>query len=68
MMVNVCREERSRLRSVMAAAASGRVRSCRERGMTLIEILVVLTLIGVVLGIVVSNYLGKCVQAKEKAA
>jgi general secretion pathway protein G len=38
------------------------------RGMTLIEILVVLTLIGVVLGIVGSNYLGKSEQAKAKAA
>ena len=36
--------------------------------MTLIEILVVLTLIGVVLGIVGSNYLGKSEQAKAKAA
>ncbi len=40
----------------------------RARGMTLIEILVVLTLIGVVLGIVGSNYLGKSEQAKAKAA
>ena len=40
----------------------------RELGMTLIEILVVLTLIGVVLGIVGSNYLGKSEQAKAKAA
>ena len=40
----------------------------RERGMTLIEILVVLMLIGVVLGIVGSNYLGKSEQAKAKAA
>jgi general secretion pathway protein G len=38
-----------------------------ERGMTLIEILVVLTLIGVVLGILGSNYLGKSEQAKAKA-
>ncbi len=43
-------------------------RGLRERGMTLIEILVVLTLIGVVLGIVGSNYLGKSEQAKAKAA
>jgi general secretion pathway protein G len=40
----------------------------RQRGMTLIEILVVLTLIGVVLGLVGSNYLGKSEQAKAKAA
>jgi general secretion pathway protein G len=39
-----------------------------QAGMTLIEILVVLTLIGVVLGIVGSNYLGKSEQAKAKAA
>ena len=42
-------------------------RSLFERGMTLIEILVVLTLIGVVLGLVGSNYLGKSEQAKAKA-
>ncbi|MBU6485353.1 MAG: type II secretion system major pseudopilin GspG [Betaproteobacteria bacterium] len=42
-------------------------RSLRERGMTLIEILVVLTLIGVVLGLVGSNYLGKSEQVKAKA-
>jgi general secretion pathway protein G len=40
----------------------------RHAGMTLIEILVVLTLIGVVLGIVGTNYLGQCEQAKAKAA
>ena len=40
----------------------------RQAGMTLIEILVVLTLIGVVLGVVGSNYLGKSEQAKAKAA
>ena len=40
----------------------------RHAGMTLIEILVVLTLIGVVLGIVGTNYLGKSEQAKAKAA
>src|SRR5690348_3955029 len=43
-------------------------RDLRQLGMTLIEILVVLTLIGVVLGIVGSNYLGKSEQAKAKAA
>jgi len=43
-------------------------RNTPQRGMTLIEILVVLTLIGVVLGIVGSNYLGKSEQAKAKAA
>ena len=49
-------------------APAAQCRSARERGMTLIEILVVLTLIGVVLGIVGSNYLGKSEQAKAKAA
>jgi general secretion pathway protein G len=37
----------------------------RERSATLIEILVVLTLIGVVLGVVGSNYLGKSEQAGQ---
>jgi general secretion pathway protein G len=56
-------------RSSVAATSGGcRGRVARERGMTLIEILVVLTLIGVVLGIVGSNYLGKSEQAKAKAA
>ena len=53
----------------MNAIGESRVRrEPRQRGMTLIEILVVLTLIGVVLGIVGSNYLGKSEQAKAKAA
>jgi general secretion pathway protein G len=37
-------------------------------GMTLIEILVVLTLIGIVMGIVGGNYLGQGEKAKQKAA
>jgi general secretion pathway protein G len=54
---------------MMNAIGESRVRrEPRQRGMTLIEILVVLTLIGVVLGIVGSNYLGKSEQAKAKAA
>ena len=40
----------------------------RIRGMTLIEILVVLTLIGIVMGIVGGNYLGQGEKAKQKAA
>jgi general secretion pathway protein G len=40
----------------------------RRRGMTLIEILVVLVLIGVVLGIVGGNFLGKGEKAKADAA
>jgi general secretion pathway protein G len=40
----------------------------RELGMTLIEILVVLTLIGIIMGIVGSNFIGKGEQAKVKAA
>jgi general secretion pathway protein G len=51
-----------------ARRASRASRGVRQIGMTLIEILVVLTLIGVVLGIVGSNYLGKSEQAKAKAA
>ena len=40
----------------------------RIRGMTLIEILVVLTLIAIVMGIVGGNYLGQGEKAKQKAA
>ena len=41
--------------------------SASVRGMTLIEILVVLTLIGIVMGIVGGNYLGQGEKAKQKA-
>jgi general secretion pathway protein G len=40
----------------------------RSRGMTLIEILVVLVLIGIVLGIVGGNFLGQGEKAKANAA
>src|SRR5215216_2055701 len=40
----------------------------RDAGMTLIEILVVLVLIGVVMGIVGSNFLGRAEKAKADAA
>src|SRR3954447_22591211 len=40
----------------------------RQRGMTLIEILVVLVLIGVVLGIVGGNFIGRGEKAKADAA
>jgi general secretion pathway protein G len=40
----------------------------RARGMTLIEILVVLVLIGIVMGIVGGNFLGKGEKAKADAA
>jgi general secretion pathway protein G len=42
--------------------------SRRSRGMTLIEILVVLVLIGIVMGIVGGNFLGQGEKAKAKAA
>src|SRR3982074_2859597 len=42
--------------------------SARAHGMTLIEILVVLTLIGIVMGIVGGNFLGQGEKAKAKAA
>jgi general secretion pathway protein G len=41
---------------------------CRDRGMTLIEILVVLVLIGIVMGIVGGNFLGRGEKAKADAA
>ena len=40
----------------------------RSRGMTLIEILVVLVLIGIVMGIVGGNFIGQGESAKRKAA
>lgn len=45
-----------------------RLRRAAQRGMTLIEILVVLVLIGVVLGIVGGNFLGRGEKAKADAA
>jgi len=50
-------------------ALAGQVRHpLRARGMTLIEILVVLVLIGVVLGVVGGNFIGKGEKAKADAA
>src|ERR1700674_3734593 len=43
-------------------------RAARLRGMTLIEILVVLVLIGIVMGIVGGNFIGRGEEAKRKAA
>ena len=40
----------------------------RTRGMTLIEILVVLVLIGIVMGVVAGNFIGRGEEAKRKAA
>ena len=50
--------------------ASGRTlrAPCFARGMTLIEILVVLVLIGIVLGVVGGNFIGKGEKAKADAA
>jgi len=48
--------------------APGHRRAWLARGMTLIEILVVLVLIGVVLGIVGGNFIGKGEKAKADAA
>jgi general secretion pathway protein G len=53
-------------RPVARRAVSGSAAGIR--GMTLIEILVVLTLIGIVMGIVGGNYLGQGEKAKAKAA
>jgi general secretion pathway protein G len=52
----------------LAARPSLLASAHRIRGMTLIEILVVLTLIGIVMGIVGGNYLGQGEKAKAKAA
>jgi general secretion pathway protein G len=43
-------------------------RAVAQRGMTLIEILVVLTLIGIVMGIIGGNFIQRGEQAKVKAA
>ena len=47
---------------------NGRAIRRRMRGMTLIEILVVLVLIGIVMGIVAGNFIGQGEEAKRKAA
>ena len=38
----------------------------RQRGMTLIEILVVLVLIGIVMGVVAGNFIGRGEEAKRE--
>ncbi len=49
--------------------SQSRVLAARSpRGMTLIEILVVLVLIGIVMGIVGGNYIGQGEKAKQRAA
>ena len=51
-----------------ARGLRARAALARSRGMTLIEILVVLVLIGVVLGVVGGNFIGKGEKAKADAA
>jgi general secretion pathway protein G len=45
-----------------------RTKRARERGMTLIEILVVLVLLAVIMSVVAGNYLGRGEKAKADAA
>ena len=59
------RSARTRLAAPRAAVAA---RRRRIRGMTLIEILVVLVLIAIVMGIVGGNFLGQGEKAKANAA
>ena len=47
---------------------TNRTRPARERGMTLIEILVVLVLLAVIMSVVAGNYLGRGEKAKADAA
>jgi general secretion pathway protein G len=58
----------SRCTSAATRRVRGLARPHRARGMTLIEILVVLVLIAVVMGIVGGNFLGKGEKAKADAA
>src|SRR5689334_11204652 len=54
--------------NVGGAGRRGSLVQRRSRGMTLIEILVVLVLIGIVLGIVGGNFIGRGEKAKGDAA
>ena len=59
------------MQGLAAARPLSRWRVCTSanvRGMTLIEILVVLTLIGIVMGIIGSKFIGQGEEAKRKAA
>ncbi|HYR00479.1 MAG TPA: prepilin-type N-terminal cleavage/methylation domain-containing protein, partial [Casimicrobiaceae bacterium] len=47
---------------------TNRTRPAHERGMTLIEILVVLVLLAVIMSVVAGNYLGRGEKAKADAA
>ena len=47
---------------------TNRTRQARERGMTLIEILVVLVLLAVIMSVVAGNYIGRGEKAKADAA
>jgi len=50
------------------AMTSNSIRRLKQRGMTLIEILVVLVLLAVIMSVVAGNYLGRGEKAKADAA
>ncbi|MDQ6621750.1 MAG: type II secretion system major pseudopilin GspG [Pseudomonadota bacterium] len=63
-----CNARTSRRRRLSPSSDKTRMQRIAQCGMTLIEILVVLTLIGIITGIVAGNFIGKGEKAKADAA